>query len=156
MTTITKDDFQTKLQNALERMAFVFLDVAEESPGEVLAQAAFHAAIDVSNDERSVWLTVSATGGLVREVAANMMGLESDQIDVDEHGEATVCELANIFGGELVMSLGGDETPLRLGLPQPQSDSQIGARIDQIGSGSEGWTLTLRSDEGLLLIGCHY
>ncbi|MCA8966453.1 MAG: hypothetical protein H6838_05790 [Planctomycetes bacterium] len=156
MTTITKDCFQETLQNALERMAFVFVETAEESPGEVLAQATFHATIDVSSDERSAWLTVSATNGFVREVAASMMGLETDEIDVDEHGEPTVCELANIFGGELVMSLGGDENPLRLGLPRVLNDAEVGARIDQISSGSEGWALALRSDEGLLLIGCHY
>lgn len=156
MTTITKHCFRATLQNALERMAFVFSEPVDQSAGEVLAQATFHATIDVSSEERSAWLTVSATNGFVREVAASMMGMENDEVDVDEHGGPTVCELANVFGGELVMSMGGDEAPLRLGLPRQLDDDEVGARVDQLSSGSEGWTLALRSEEGMLLVACHY
>lgn len=156
MTTITRHGFMATVQTALERMAFVFAESVDQAAGEVLAQATFHATIDVTSDERSAWLTVSATNGFVREVAASMMGVEAEEIDVDEHGGPTVCELANIFGGELVMQLGGENEPLRLGLPRQLGDDEVGARVDQIGSGSEGWTLCLRSEEGMLLVACHY
>ena len=158
MSTITATDFQATASNALERMAFVITEPGVETAGEVLANAGYNALIEITGEEPGdaprAFLVVSATRGFVGEVAAGMMGMDPGEIDVDEHGEATVAELANILGGELVMAMGGAERPLRLGLPQSVTDEVAGTRIDAIADGKRGWTCVLKSESGLLLVGC--
>lgn len=158
MSTITATDFQATAANALERMAFVITEPGLETAGEVLANAGYSALIEITGEEPGdvtpAYLVVSATRGFVGEVAAGMMGMDPGEIDVDEHGEATVAELANILGGELVMAMGGDERPLRLGLPQSVTDEAAGTRIDAVADGKHGWTCVLKSESGLLLVGC--
>ena len=154
MSTISATDFVQTAATALERMAFVVSEPATETAGEVLAQSGCNALVEISGDSHRAWLVVAATRGLVCEVAAGMLGMDPAEIDVDEHGEAVVSELANILGGELVMAMGGEETALRLGLPQGLDDAAIGARIDEIAGNDLGWTCVLRSESGLLLVAC--
>lgn len=153
MSTITAEDFQQTAANALERMAFVFTEPATETVGEALAQCAMHAKIEIAGDQQSAWVIVSASRGFLAEVAASMMGVEQEEIDIDEHAEATVHELANVLGGELVMAMGGAETPLRLSLPTTLDDSGVSEHIDAVGAGS-GWTTVLKADSGFLLLAC--
>lgn len=154
MTTTNAVDFLVTAAAALERMAFVITEPGSETAGEVLAQACCHAVTEIVGDSHRTWLAVSATHGFVAEVAASMMGVDPDEIDVREHGGATVGELANVFGGELVMAMGGDETPLRLGLPQVLDDVAARARVDELAGGGCGWTCVLKSEAGLLLVAC--
>jgi CheY-specific phosphatase CheX len=154
MTTTNAVEFLATAASALERMAFVITEPGPETSGEVLVQPCWHASIEISGDEHRAWLVVSATRGFVAEVAASMMGMEPDEIDADEHGEATVAELANVLGGELVMAMGGDVTPLRLSLPHQLDDHGAMARIDEIAGSDRGWTTVLKSESGLLLIAC--
>ena len=154
MTTITAQDFQATAANALERMAFVFTEPATETLGEVLAHACAHATIEISGDSHRAWILVSATRGFLGEVAASMMGVEAEEIDIDEHAEATVHELANVLGGELVMAMGGADTPLRLSLFETLDDATVGERIDEVSSGEHGWTTVLKADSGFLMIAC--
>lgn len=154
MATLTAADFLATAANALERMAFVITEPATETAGEVLAHPCCQAVIEITGDEHRAWLAVAATHGVVAEVAAGMMGMDPGEIDVDEHGEATVGELANVFGGELVMAMGGQDVPLRLSLPQALGDDQMGARIDELAGGEHGWTCVLKAETGLLLVAC--
>ncbi|MBP8299337.1 MAG: chemotaxis protein CheX [Planctomycetes bacterium] len=153
MSTITAEDFQQTAANALERMAFVFTEPAEETVGETLAQCTTHAKIEITGDQHSAWVVVSASRGFLAEVAASMMGVEQEEIDVDEHAEATVHELANVLGGELVMAMGGAETPLRLSLPATLDDTGVSEHIDAVAAGC-GWTTVLKADSGFLLLAC--
>ncbi|MBM4061248.1 MAG: chemotaxis protein CheX [Planctomycetes bacterium] len=152
MPTVTAADFRILVARALERMAFVVAEPTGESAGEVLARSRHHAAIEITGDDHRAWLLVSATAGFVTEVAAGMMGMDPDEIDADEHGDATVAELANVLGGEFVMALGGDLAPVRLSLPQCLDDAAVDARLDEIADGERGWTVVLAADAGSLLV----
>jgi CheY-specific phosphatase CheX len=147
---VTKDEFLAKAQNALERMAFVITEQSQRSIGEALANTAFHAMVSVEGEQGGVLLLVSASPGFVTEVASGMMGLDPSELDADEHGASAVTELANILGGELVMAMGGDEMPLRLGLPSSLDDASAGSMADRAATG--GWAGTLQSDAGELLV----
>ena len=133
MLTVSSDNLQGVVSNALERMAFVFCEPTELTGGEVLALAAAHASIELRGACNYV-VTVSATSGLIQEVASGMMGCEPEEIDVDDHGRATVAELANIFGGELVMQLSSEEEGLLIGLPRELDDEEAGRNLDAAAS----------------------
>lgn len=152
MNVITSDTFTGLVAIALERMAFVITEPAEVTAAEVLVDAAAGAAVDISNGEAGPGRTilVVATAGMVREVAAGMMGVGADEIDVDEHALATVSELANILGGELIMLLTGGDEQLSLGLPRQVSDEAAGALVDR--ADAEGFSVVLGCDEGRLLV----
>lgn len=154
MSSLTANDFLSTAARALERMAFVIAEPGGQTAGEVLARASHHAQIDICSDSCNAWLMVSATTGFVAEVAAGMMGMDPAEIDVDEHGDATVAELANVLGGELVMALGGAESPMRLGLPVPLDDETAGQRLDAVAGGEAGWSCVLQADSGQLLLAC--
>lgn len=150
MTGIRSDEFLGTAANALERMAFVITEPSAASAGEVLAEAGFAARVEIRGDDRSGWLVVVATAGFVREVAAGMLGLEADEVDVDDHGDATVAELANVLGGEMIMLAGGGDAPFRLGLPAPVDDERTGQLVDQALAG--GFVCVLAAESGKLLL----
>jgi hypothetical protein len=155
MTIVSKDSFFLTLQNALERMAFVLADESDEVPSEVLARTGHQAVIDLQGEERTSWLLVAATDGFVRELASGMMGLEPTEVDPKEHGEPTVAELANVFGGEMLLAQGGEFRPMRLGLPRALRLAEAAALVDRAVAGRDGWALTLRSDGGAVLVAFH-
>lgn len=149
MNAVTADSFAGLVGVALERMAFVVTEPIEQTPAEVLVKAAAHAVIELSGS-RNYIVTVSATAGMVREVASGMMGMDSDEIDVDDHGRATVGELANILGGELVMLLTNGDEPMALGLPRDATDDEAGELLDR--AQAHGFCCVLGSEAGSLLV----
>ncbi len=151
MNAVTGSDFSKTVRSALERMAFVNTEPGEDTAGEVLAQAFGHAVVDIAAPSSRMTLVVSATPGMIREIAGGMMGLEPEEVDIDEHGRATLAELANILGGELVMKLGGETIEMRMGLPGEATDETTGAHLDHIGAG-HGWACVIAGDTGRLLV----
>jgi len=152
MNAVTADSFAGLVALALERMAFVITEPVDQTAAEVLVKAAAHAAIEIRGSERYV-LCLSATPGLVREVASGMMGMDADEIDVDDHGRATVGELANILGGELIMLLTNGDGQMALGLPRDVTDEEAGQLLDR--AADQGFSCVLGSDSGTLLVAVH-
>ncbi len=150
MNIVAANDFSATAQSALERMAFVFVEPSPETHGEVLAAARHHAQVEIVGEYGHATLGGSATDGFIAEVAASMMGLESSDVDADEHGPPTVAELANVFGGELVMAMGGGDTAMRLCLPRAVDDEAAGQLADACVDG--GQVVVLRSEGGLVMI----
>jgi CheY-specific phosphatase CheX len=148
MGTVTSDSFCGLVIQALERMAFVLAEPIELTPGEVLASCVAHAAIDLDG-ETPYRLCVAATPGMVREIAAGMMGIDAEEIDVDEHAAATVAELANVLGGELIMLLTSGVAAASLGLPSPVDGDAVGAVLDDP---ADGFAFVLGGDAGQLLV----
>lgn len=147
--SIGADSFGEVLTNALERMAFVFAEPSNETPGEVFAQTVAHATVRVSGTI-SIVLCVSATQGMVVEVASGMLGIDGEDIDPDEHARAVVGELANIFGGELVMQMTHGDESVSLSLPRECVDEEAGALLDRTKNG--GFAVCLGTENGQLLV----
>ncbi|MFT4840325.1 MAG: hypothetical protein ACI8UD_000984 [Planctomycetota bacterium] len=129
MLTVSSDNLQSVVTRSLERMAFVICESTQLTGGEVLALANAHASIELRGKSNYI-VTVSATSGLIQEVASGMMGCEPEEIDVEDHGRATVAELANIFAGELVMQLASQDEGMLIGLPRELDDEEIGRFLD--------------------------
>jgi hypothetical protein len=149
MNAVTSDSFAGLVALALERMAFVSVDRQDVTPAEALVGCCAHARIDLDGDEHFA-MSLSATPGMVREVASGMMGVDSEEIDADEQGQATVGELANVVAGELIMLLTGGDTPMTLGLPRDANDTEVGALLDD--RADNGFELVFGSDAGRLVV----
>ncbi|MCB9879649.1 MAG: chemotaxis protein CheX [Planctomycetes bacterium] len=149
MTTVSTQDLHGLVTNALERMAFVFTERSVLSAGEVLAQSVAHASVELTGARRYV-VTVSATPGMVQEIASGMMGCDPHEVDPDDHGRAVVTELANVLGGELVVQLQGDDSALCIGLPREVADEEAGRRYDLAHAG--GLVCTVDCDDGSLSV----
>lgn len=108
---------------ALERMAFVIAEPLDIDPVAELPNASHRAVIDIDG-ERTGFVLVAATDGFVREIAAGMLGIDFEEVVVEEHGEATVLELANVLGGHAIHEGDGDESTLRLCLPRIESQER--------------------------------
>lgn len=149
MNAVTADSFAGLVGVALERMAFVVTEASEQTPAEVLVKAAAHATIELRG-QNNYFVIVSATAGMIREVASGMMGMDSEEIDVDDHGRATVAELANILGGELVMLLTNGDEPMALSLPRDTTDEEAGNLLDR--AQADGFCCVVGSEAGSLLV----
>jgi len=149
MNAITIDSFAGLTTIALERMAFVCTEPVAVPAAEVLGPAVAHAVIDLAG-RPNYRVMVTATAGLVREVASGMMGLEPAAIDVEEHGQATVAELANILAGELIMLLTSGDGQLSMGLPGPVDAGEAVAMVDA--AATNGWCCVVGNATGQLLV----
>jgi len=149
MLTVSTDGLQDLVSNALERMAFVFVEPCGTTAGEMIACAAAHSSIELRGAKNYV-VTVTATPGFVQEVAAGMMGCDESEIDVDDHGSATVSELANIFGGELVMMMANEDEGMLIGLPRDVTDEDAGGAADRAGDG--GRVCMVGTESGELMV----
>lgn len=105
------------IANALETMAFL---TGEPSVAAV-AEGALRRSIELHADSWRGVLTVATSEFLAREAASSMTGMDLEAVSETELGQV-LDELANIIGGELIVLLGGDESPIRLGLPGPEAE----------------------------------
>ena len=117
MLTVSRTSLEEIVTRALERMTFTVVEPGEAAVADAVARAASHAVIELRGP-RSYFVTVSASAGMVREVASGMLGCEPKDVDPKRHGEAVVTELSNVFGGELVIQMSTERDGLRIGLPQ--------------------------------------
>jgi len=117
MTEITINELEQIVTDALERTAFVMVDVEDEDLSGMLSH---HARVVYSGPENGQ-LLLSASGGFLAELASNLIGVEPDEVSPDLEGVDALAELANILGGSLVNRLGAESVPYTLGLPESLS-----------------------------------
>ena len=106
--------------SALETMCFVIADPIDPT---LAADVERHASITLGEGENAISLHISASDGLLLEVATGLMGVGPEEIEGDETLIETLKELANVFGGEVIDLLGGEELPFRPGIPVPEDDA---------------------------------
>jgi cobalamin biosynthesis protein CbiG len=138
-------------QQALERMAFLIADPADQVPIEVLPECRYAARIGIRGGRQPGWLVVAVSAPFAADVAAGLLGCEAAAVDLACHGDAAAAELANVFGGQLVMALGGDRQPWRLGLPEVL----VGSDAALLVAGAE-WSGVLRGEQGCLVLACGF
>lgn len=109
---ITRELLQEVAISVLEDAAFVFPEPAESSGSwpEVAARISFH-----GEDEGQVALAVDAD--LAREIAANLLGLDTGDGEAEGMRQAAIAELLNIVAGALVARAFGTRTRTRLWVP---------------------------------------
>lgn len=105
----------------LERTAMVLADPHEpDGSGAPLSRSA---RIRYSGPN-SGQVVLSASDGFLIELASSLLGVERDEVNLNEQGEDAIKELANIVGGSVVMELGGEWCTYSLGLPSVMGGDQ--------------------------------
>lgn len=114
MTEFNTNALERVTIEALERTAFVLVDPCDPedtAPPTHFAQIRFTGPRDGS-------ITVSASEGFLRELASSLLGIESDEIEIETEGLDAIRELANILGGSVLNDIGGQDSEFSLGLPE--------------------------------------
>ncbi len=113
MEQLTEDRISGMISSALERIAFVFAEPIDASTEH---SANRHASITFESAGDSGTIFLSAEDGFLHELAANLLGVEMEEVS-DEESSQALTELANIVGGEIILALGASSIPFQLGLP---------------------------------------
>jgi len=111
----TRDVFKEVIIEVLEKFAFLFADADEqrESPGAV--NEFFHVIMSFSGPAHGI-VSLTAPEGLCRELAANVLGIESAAVTAAALEDA-MKELVNIICGNLTVALFGDQVICFLTIP---------------------------------------
>ncbi len=95
-------------------MCFILADPIAEAEGiDTEAQACIVFACGAFDGQ----LRLAATTGFLIEASSALLGIEADEVDVPGDTEASLLELANVLGGELVSLLGGESQQFDFGIP---------------------------------------
>lgn len=115
MNTINSTTLADMTIRMLERTAMV---LAEPAPvhDDTPAPTRF-ARIHYHGPSRGTIL-LAGTDGFCRELAASLLGVESDDINLDREGLDALKEMANIVGGSMILALAGGQCAFTLGLPE--------------------------------------
>ncbi len=117
MRPITNDQLTELVATALERTAFVLVDPAEDD-----AEASFapvrRSSLRLTGSDWTGVITLTADEGFLCELASSLLGVDENEVELDEHGQDIILELANILAGSVSLALGGDKTHIGLGLPE--------------------------------------
>lgn len=152
MQTVIGTEFLEVVMVALERMAFVLTGPSRATPQDALPACRHAAWLPIATPAGACGLLVAASDGLLAEVAGGMLGEDADQVDVARHGGATVAEIGNVLGGELVVAMGGQQLPLRLGLPVELTREEAAARLAALLADPASYAGVLQGDTGQLLV----
>ncbi|MCP4679418.1 MAG: chemotaxis protein CheX [Deltaproteobacteria bacterium] len=117
MTNETRSDlFQQTIIETLEEAAFIFATPAKEvlswSKDKVLEARLSYTG------EATGTLMMAATTDSIAEIAANMLGLEPDEPDVEMKQADALGEMLNIIGGVVVEAWFGSESEVQLDVPR--------------------------------------
>ena len=124
MSTMNTETLAELAIDALSQTAFMFADYVDSDEAEELPGSVCFACIKYSGPTTGT-LSLAASEGFVRELASGLLGEDPEEIDFDVDGSDAFRELANIIGGSLILSLGGDRMELLLGLPEDMSPSSM-------------------------------
>ena len=119
------------IEELLERMAFLFLDPAEEDDFDDFDGPMSHARVAFSGEMQGS-LDVYMADEKAAELAANMLG-EDDADDIGEEERADALrELANVICGHAITVTGGEMVSCEISPPvvQPADDERVAAARD--------------------------
>lgn len=101
----------------MERMAFMFVDIAEEgdipetAPGSKLARMSF-------SGEKSGFLELIVTAGFSRLIAENVLGVDENDEVLDEGSSDALKEVLNVTCGHILTAVAGTDPIFDLSVPE--------------------------------------
>ena len=119
MSSINADQLTELVSTALERTAFVLVDPADED-AEASFTPARRSSLQLNGSDWTGVITLTADEGFLCELASSLLGVDEDEVELEEQGQDVILELANILAGSVSLLLGGDKTHIGLGLPELQ------------------------------------
>jgi len=125
MTTLEGQALARTIILALERMAFVLTEEVGEDLAMELGPYRHYATIGFTGQGQDVELFLAASDGFLLEFTANLLGLDENEVEVDEYGPQAITELATVVGGEVIVMMGGTEIDYSLGIPRKIEDEEL-------------------------------
>jgi len=98
----------------LEDAAFVFTEPAD--PSAPLEAPALQARLDFEGPSRGE-LSLTTTPAVARSLAANLLGLEPGDRDIELRAGDALGEIVNMLAGAVVLELFGPAAQVRIGVP---------------------------------------
>jgi CheY-specific phosphatase CheX len=146
MITIDAQTLSYATITALERTAMVFAEPAGNGH-EQLEPVTRFARIGFTGPGSGT-LVLGATERFLRCLAAGLLGVEPEEVSVEDHGLDALKEMANIVGGSVVLAMSGDTGEYSLGLPEVVSvaDMSVPSATDTTASVD----CTIVADDGVL------
>lgn len=120
MIELTTELLHRVASQVLEDAAFLLTEIgdAEPPPSEVR-----NATVAFSGPQRGL-VRLSASEDLLRQLTADMLGVEPDDQNAAEQSGSALAELTNILAGALVAELFGTATFCKLGVPELSKPSK--------------------------------
>ena len=146
MNTPNADSLTDATLSALERTAMVLAEPAIDTQG--LEAATRFARISYAGPGTGT-LTLSANDAFLRDLAASLLGVEPDEVDVADHGIDALKEMTNILGGSVIVALSEDSCEYSLGLPETVSKADDSIVDDNSQASVE---CTVVAEDGLLSV----
>jgi len=122
----------------LEDAAFVFTEPAD--PSAPLEAPALQARLDFEGPSRGE-LSLTTTPAVARSLAANLLGLEPGDRDIELRAGDALGEIVNMLAGAVVLELFGPEAQTRIGVPAV-------AELAAPPAGAGGTAVALLTEEG--------
>lgn len=138
MKDLTNENVAELASSALASMAFMILDPANGVEGTAMSH---HASIAYSSEDEQSEVFVSASDGFLSELASSMLGVEIEEVSMEEEGLPALTELANVLAGEVTRALGAESARFDVGIPEliddcpePMSTREaVGCYLDSMG-----------------------
>ena len=116
------DHIATVVSDVLEQMAFMFADIASASEMPTDVNETVGAEIHFTGSFNGA-LSLISTPQMCTELAANLLGTEADEIEIDECQD-TIKELLNVICGQLLTTIAGNEPVFDLSPPKTVEGDQ--------------------------------
>lgn len=100
----------------VEQLTFMFGEPAAKSTVLAADDDYVVAHLDFTGDVKG-WLSLAVPTGCVAEIAANILGLEVDELDPSSLAPDSLGEVLNVICGHVIMAIAGKNADFRLGGP---------------------------------------
>lgn len=124
MNELTSDRISQLVIDALERTAFVLVDIVDEERVAELSKPVRFSKVAFSGAANGQ-VVLSATDGFVCELASSILGVEPTDVKSDVEGLDALNELSNIVGGSIILDMGGEDHHIVYGLPTTIESSEV-------------------------------
>ncbi len=149
MTTIDQHRLARDLVSTLESTACVLCEEAEEYRNDLDDYCA-HVRVNVRGDGRHTIVNMSGDHGFLVEFASSMLGVMTDDVDLEQQGVSALLDFGHVAGGEVIRVLGGEQAEFDLGPPETISRDDLAAF--EATHGEPSTLICVESDDGFLRV----
>ncbi|MCP4291412.1 MAG: chemotaxis protein CheX [bacterium] len=117
MQTSVQDQLCRTFNGIVEKLTFMFGEVATkeeiDSPGTLFTLASMKFAGDMAGE-----LSVAVPSEITAEIAANILGLEPEDIESETMMNDALAEMLNVVCGHVIMDMKGTDANFKLASPE--------------------------------------
>ncbi|MBN2329094.1 MAG: chemotaxis protein CheX [Candidatus Omnitrophica bacterium] len=125
MTDQVQETLVQVLESMLEQYAFAFCELAPKNELETEEVDFVHSLLTFTGS-RTGEIALTMPAELCEEIAGNILGGEMDNGELSEYAQDSLKELLNIYAGNVLTSLYGDEVSFDFDAPEIRNLDRIG------------------------------